>query len=259
MLLAESMELPPAESDDEVAAVGAGDFGPFVHMGQNGVGEDLVEDDVPHALGVEHGEQPVEIAVGAHGLARRDDHEGLGSGQLFPAQRIEAAGAEQNSGGNGIGEVHGCSSGSGLMRRRAGKAALSGRQAAPVCRAAGWKGAAADSRGTNRVADKWATPGRPVSGACRMPLLRAFLPRRQGFPRQGTLNAWGPNAWTPWREKRGRGFPQHAGLPGRRGSAQEEQGGPAAGGPENREWSRARGSGVRGCPWPRAGRWAGVR
>ena len=95
-----------AKADHEVAALLAGQRRAFMDMAEHRVGQDLVEQRVPDALLVQHVDEAIEIAVRAHGFSGGDDDERFLARQGRCGEIVEAAGAEQDLGGNGIREFH---------------------------------------------------------------------------------------------------------------------------------------------------------
>ena len=84
----------------------AGQRRAFMDMAEHRVGQDLVEQRVPDALLVQHVDEAIEIAVRAHGFSGGDDDERFLARQGRCGEIVEAAGAEQDLGGNGIREFH---------------------------------------------------------------------------------------------------------------------------------------------------------
>ena len=75
-------------------------------MAQHRVGQDLVEQRMSDALLAQHVDEPIQIAVRTHGLPGGDDDKGFLARQGRRGEIVETAGAEQDLGGNGIGEFH---------------------------------------------------------------------------------------------------------------------------------------------------------
>ena len=100
MLFAESMELPPPRPITKSQPCSR------ASAAEHRVGQDLVEQRVPDALLVQHVDEAIEIAVRAHGFSGGDDDERFLARQGRCGEIVEAAGAEQDLGGNGIREFH---------------------------------------------------------------------------------------------------------------------------------------------------------
>ena len=105
MLFAESMELPPPRPITKSQPCSRASARLHGHGGAP-VGQDLVEQRVPDALLVQHGDEAIQIAVRAHGFSGGDDDERFLARQGRRGEIVEAAGAEQDLGGNGIREFH---------------------------------------------------------------------------------------------------------------------------------------------------------
>lgn len=94
MLLAESMLLPPAKADHEVAARFLRQGGGLHHVFHHGIGLHFVKDDAFHTLPFQQGLHAVQIAETPDGRSANDD-QGLGAGEGSRAKLVQTSRAKK--------------------------------------------------------------------------------------------------------------------------------------------------------------------